>query len=86
MNHEERWNQNYEEILRFVEENKRRPSKYVPEERAMHNWLKYNRKLLNHDLTPSDRQQRLAKLEELLQHYRRTNQYQYQCEKLPFND
>ena len=33
MTQDERWNIRYEEVKAFIENNKRRPSKYVPEER-----------------------------------------------------
>ena len=47
MTQDERWNVRYNEVVTFIESNKRRPSKYVPEERNAWNWLKANRKVMN---------------------------------------
>lgn len=47
MTQDERWMAKYEEVKRFVEDNKRNPSKYVPEERLLVNWIKQRRKLVN---------------------------------------
>ncbi len=38
MTQDELWNNKYQEIMSFMEENHRRPSKYVPEEKAKVNW------------------------------------------------
>ena len=37
----------YNEVKNFIQNNKRNPSKYAPEERLMCHFLKRNRKLLN---------------------------------------
>lgn len=48
MTQDERWMEAYNDVVAFIERNKRNPSKYVPEERGAYlNWLKRNRKLLN---------------------------------------
>ena len=47
MTQEERWMQNYNEVMTFIEANHRNPSKHRIEEHLMLNWVKHNRKLLN---------------------------------------
>ena len=34
----------YSQIMAFMRKNKRRPSKHYVEDRAMSNWIKYNKK------------------------------------------
>jgi hypothetical protein len=36
----ERWKVRYQEVVEFIEENHRNPSKYVDEERGLRNWVK----------------------------------------------
>lgn len=46
MTQDELWFNKYQEIVAFIEKNKRNPSKYNDEERGRYlNWLKHNRKL-----------------------------------------
>ena len=47
MTQEERWLKRYEEVVDFIEVNKRNPSKHRIEEHDYLNWLKANRKALN---------------------------------------
>ena len=75
MTRDEQWHKSCEAVRSFVEANLRRPSKYKSDERAMHNWLKFNRKLLNHGLLDAARLDSFRRLEELIQQYRRVNQY-----------
>lgn len=42
MNQNERWLTKYNEIMDFMAENHRRPSKYTPEERNNWNWWSFN--------------------------------------------
>ena len=44
---EERWLTKYNEVVAFIEKNKRNPSKHRIEEHDMLNWLKANRKAIN---------------------------------------
>ena len=39
MTQEERWQQQYEQMMSFMETNQRRPSKYRLEEHDMLNWV-----------------------------------------------
>ena len=41
MTQDERWMARYNEVKAFIEGNKRRPSKYAPEERNAWNWLRH---------------------------------------------
>ena len=76
MTQEERWQKRYEEVVDFIEVNKRNPSKYRIEEHDFLNWLKANRKVLNAGKMKTDRVQKFRKLLELTEQYRRKNQYE----------
>ena len=46
MTQDERWQNKYQEVVKFIETNKRNPSKHSDEERGRYlNWLEHNRKL-----------------------------------------
>ncbi len=48
MTQDEIWQKKYDEVVAFIEKNKRNPSKYDPEERGLYlNGLRHNRKLYN---------------------------------------
>ena len=56
MTQDERWEEKYNEVMVFMAENHRRPSKFVDEERGMRNWWKHQQKLLNAgELKPEER-------------------------------
>ena len=76
MTQDERWNIRYQEVLSFIETNKRNPSKYAPEERNMYNYIKHARKQMNQGLLRSDRIEEFEKLMALMEQYKRKNQYQ----------
>ena len=76
MTQEERWLKQYEEVTQFVETNKRNPSKYVAEDRDMLNWLKANRKALNAGKMKEERVEAFKRLMEMMEEYRRKNQYE----------
>ena len=65
----------YNEVVTFIETNKRNPSKYAPEERNMLNWCKQQRKLINAGSLISDRVALFEKLQELAEKFRRVNQW-----------
>lgn len=46
MTQDERWQKRYDEVVDFIDANKRNPSKHRVEEHDMLNWLKANRKVL----------------------------------------
>jgi hypothetical protein len=77
MEHDRRWLYMWKKYMDFLFCNKRRPSKYIPEDKPLVNWLKYNRKLLNKGELPDYRK---AKLDELLaeaKKFQRVNQHSY---------
>lgn len=76
MTQDERWNLRYQEVIDFIETNHRNPSKHRIEEHDMLNWLKQQRKLHNAGKLKPDRVERFKKLLELIEQYRRKNQYE----------
>ena len=76
MTQDERWNIRYEEVKRFIETNKRNPSKYNLEEHDMLNWLKANRKRMNANELKPERVEKFEKLQELIEQYKRKNQWE----------
>ncbi len=63
--------------MAYLETNKRRPSKYHPEDMRLVNWLKYNRKMRNKGKLNEERSKLLDELLEKAENYRRVNQHQY---------
>ena len=76
MTQEERWQKRYDEVVDFIEANKRNPSKHRIEEHDMLNWLKANRKVLNAGEMQPERVEKFRKLLEMTEQYRRKNQYE----------
>ena len=77
MTQEERWQKRYEEVVDFIEVNKRNPSKYDAEERGgYYTWLKHNRKQMNAGTMKQERVEMFRKLLEMTEQYRRKNQYE----------
>ena len=76
MTQDERWMANYNDVIVFLEENHRNPSKYRLEEHDYLNWLKANRKALNAGKMKSERVEKFRKLLEMTEQYRRKNQYE----------
>jgi len=60
MTQDERWLARYEEVMGFLEENHRNPSKHRIEEHDMLNWLKVNRKALNAGKMKAEREEKLT--------------------------
>ena len=76
MDQETRWLTKYKEVVDFIEANHRNPSKYVDEERKMVNFLKHTRKQLNQGVLKPERIEEFKKLQELMERYKRKNQYE----------
>lgn len=76
MTQDERWKARFKEVVDFVEDNRRNPSRYRIEEHDMLNWLKANRKALNAGKMKPERVERFRKLLEMTEQYRRKNQYE----------
>jgi len=70
------WMIKYEEVIDFIETNKRNPSKHRIEEHLMLNWIKHQRKLLNAGQLKPERVEMFNKLLELAEKYKHVNQYQ----------
>ena len=78
MTQDELWNSKYQEIIMFIETNKRNPLKHNPEERYKYcNWIKHNKKLLNAGEMKQERVEMFKKLLELGEKYKRVNQWQW---------
>ena len=75
MDQDTRWLTRYNEVIKFIEANKRNPSKHRIEEHDMLNWLKANRKLLNAGLLKAERVEPFKQLLGLIEKYKRLNQY-----------
>lgn len=61
MSQEERWLKRYEEVVGFIETNKRNPSKHDEEERGeYYTWLKHNRKQMNAGIMKPERVEKLT--------------------------
>ena len=77
MTQDEKWQKKYEDVIGFIETNKRNPSKYDAEERGdYYTWLKANRKALNAGKMKPERVEKFRKLLEMTEQYRRKNQYE----------
>ena len=77
MTQDERWIVKYEEVVEFIQNNHRNPSRHRIEEHDMLNWLKANRKKMN---AGELKEERLVKFKELLglaEQYKRKNQYKW---------
>lgn len=75
MTQDERWRIRYDEVKTFIEESHRNPSKYNPEERNMYNYIKHTLKQMNQGLLKAERIEEFKKLLELMEQYKRKNQY-----------
>ena len=76
MNQEERWLARFKEVVEFIQTNHRNPSKHRIEEHDMLNWLKATRKKMNAGELKPERVEAFKRLMELLEQYKRKNQYQ----------
>ena len=75
MTQDERWLANWKEVMDFMEANKRRPSKFVDEERGMRNWWKHQQKLVNAGELRPERMEKFRELLERGEKYKHVNQY-----------
>ncbi len=76
MTQDERWMVRYNEVMRFLEENHRNPSRHRIEEHDNLNWLKANRKVMNKGEMRLERIERLEELLALCEQNRRKNQWE----------
>lgn len=75
MTQEERWLIRYNEVIAFIENNHRNPSRHRIEEHDMLNWLKANRKRMNAGEMKEPRLSRFKELLALIEEHKRKNQY-----------
>ena len=76
MTQEERWMSNYNEVMAFIEKNRRNLSKYDLEERRLYTWMKHNRKQMNAGELKESRLSMFKELLLLVEENKRKNQYQ----------
>lgn len=77
MTQDELWLQKYQEVVTFIETNKRNSSKHSDEDRGRYlNWLKHNRKLYTAGEMKKERVELFQKLLDLCEQYRRKNQWE----------
>ena len=76
MTQDDKWILRYNDVVTFIDTNKRNPSKHRIEEHDYLNWLKANRKALNAGKLKPERVEKFRKLLELTEQYRRKNQYE----------
>ena len=77
MTQDQLWLAKYQEVVSFIETNKRNPSRYDDEERGLYcNWLRHNKKLFNSGEMKPERVEKFKELLALTEVYRRKNQYQ----------
>ena len=76
MTQDERWMVRYNEVMGFLGENHRNPSRHRIEEHDYLNWLKANRKVMNAGKMKAERVEKFRKLLEMMEQYRRKNQYE----------
>lgn len=61
MTQDERWLTKYDEVVAFIDTNKRNPSKHDEEERGKYlNWIKANRKVMNAGKMKPERVEKLT--------------------------
>ena len=76
MDQETRWLMRYNEVVEFINDNHRNPSKHRIEEHDMLNWVKQQRKLLNAGKLKAERVGWFKVLLALMEENKRVNQYQ----------
>lgn len=75
MTQEEKWLAKYNEIMAFMAENHRRPSKYYLEERNNWNWMRHQQKLMGKGEMKEERVELFKELLSLDEKYRHKNQW-----------
>ncbi len=75
MHPQQEWLANYEEAMRFLNENHRKPSRYIPEERNLRSWWKNTKKRMNAGGLKPERVELFEKLLALAEENKHVNQY-----------
>ncbi len=76
MTQDEKWIVRYNEVVTFIEVNKRNPSRHRIEEHDYLNWLKANRKAMNAGKMKPERVEMFKDLLEMTEKYKRKNQWE----------
>lgn len=76
-NLDKKWEKMRRKIMTFMRKNKRRPSKHFPEERALSNWIKYNKRRYARGLMEEHHIKKFEKLMATAREYHHANQYDY---------
>ena len=76
MDQETRWLTRYNEVKDFIEREHRNPSKFIPEERGLRNWVRHQQKLVNKGELKEERVEMFEKVLALCEEYRRVNQFE----------
>lgn len=76
MDQDTRWLNKYEEVMTFIETNRRNPSRHRIEEHDHLNWLKANRKVMNAGKMKPERVEAFKRLLAMMEQYRRKNQWE----------
>lgn len=75
MTQDERWLAKYNEIMAFMAENHRRPSKYYLEERNNWNWMRHQQKLMGRGEMKAERMESFKVLMEASERHKHINQW-----------
>ncbi len=75
MTQDELWNTKYAEILDWIKNNQRNPSKHRIEEHNMLSWIKYNKKILKAGKMKENRTSAFNQLLVLMEENKHINQY-----------
>ena len=76
MTQDELWLKKYQEIITFIETNKRNHSKHNPEERYKYcNWIKHNKKLINAGTLKPNRIRLFKELLAMIEENKHKNQW-----------
>lgn len=75
MKRDDNWNRIYEDVLQYMRQNGRRPSRHRAEDHKMLNWFKHNKKQLVRGDMPLYRQERFRQLVKIAESLTRINQY-----------
>lgn len=75
MTQDERWLVKYNEVRDFIETNQRNPSKFIPEERGLRNWVRHQQKLVNKGELKPERVEMFNRLLSLAEANRHVNQW-----------
>lgn len=76
MTQDERWLLKYNDVVAFINNNHRNPSRYDPEERGKYlNWLKHTKKQYNARELKPERAELFKELINLIEENKHVNQY-----------